>query len=83
MPATCESVISLSEWEKCSLKMVGLNKSVLQVLMPKHIYRSIHETARTSSVIVLCLSFFGVFFVFCVFGGFLCCLVVWGFFVQI
>lgn len=35
----------------CSLKMGGLNESVLQMFMPKHIYRSIHETARTSSVI--------------------------------
>lgn len=79
MPATCESVISLSEWEKCSLKMVGLNKSVLQVFLPKHIYRSIHETARSSSVIVLCLSFLGVFFVFCFFWCFLVFFVVWWF----
>lgn len=41
--------------------MGGLNESVLQMFMPKHIYRSIHETSRTSSVIVLCPSFFGFF----------------------
>lgn len=40
--------------------MGGLNESILQMFMPKHIYRSIHETARISSVIVLRL-FFGVF----------------------
>jgi len=36
----------------------GLNESVVQTLMPEHIYMSIHETARTSSMIFLCLSFF-------------------------
>lgn len=51
----------MSEYEKCSLKMGGLNESVLQMFMPKLIYRSIHETDRASSVIVICLSFFGFF----------------------
>lgn len=46
----------------CSLKMGGLNESILQMFMPKHIYKNIHETARTSSVIDLCLKFLGVFF---------------------
>lgn len=50
--------------------MGGLNKSVLQMFMSKHIYRSIHGTARTSSVIVLCLSFLGFFCCFVFYGVF-------------
>lgn len=34
-----------------------MDESLVQALMPKHIYMSIHETARASSVICLCRSF--------------------------
>lgn len=44
--------------------MGGLNESILQMFKPKHIYKSIHETARISSVIVLHLSFLGFLWVF-------------------
>lgn len=39
-------------------KRRGLNESLVQTLMPTHIYMSIHEAARTSSVIFLCVNSF-------------------------